>query len=157
MAIEMLEKLNSLRKTWRKKGLAKPLNARIGIHTGVCTVGNFGSEDRLDYTIIGNGVNLASRLETSSEVNKILLSEDTYLLVRNKISCKKKKSINVKGISYPVQTYEVSGFLDLNKNLFEKNIPGLSLSLDKTEIEDNESAIKLLSDVLKKLKSSNNK
>ena len=157
MAIEMLEKLNSLRKTWRKKGLAKPLNARIGIHTGVCTVGNFGSEDRLDYTIIGNGVNLASRLETSSEVNKILLSEDTYLLVRNKIACKKKKSINVKGISYPVQTYEVSGFLDLNKNLFEKNIPGLSLSLDKTEIEDNESAIKLLSDVLKKLKSSNNK
>ena len=157
MAIEMLEKLNSLRSTWRKKGLAKPLNARIGIHTGVCTVGNFGSEDRLDYTIIGNGVNLASRLETSSEVNKILLSEDTYLLVRNKIACKKKKSINVKGISYPVQTYEVSGFLDLNKNLFEKNIPGLSLSLDKTEIEDNESAIKLLSDVLKKLKSSNNK
>ena len=109
MAIEMLEKLNSLRITWRKKGLAKPLNARIGIHTGVCTVGNFGSEDRLDYTIIGNGVNLASRLETSSEVNKILLSEDTYLLVRNKIACKKKKSINVKGISYPVQTYEVSG------------------------------------------------
>ena len=102
-------------------------------------------------------MNLASRLETSSEVNKILLSEDTYLLVRNKIACKKKKSINVKGISYPVQTYEVSGFLDLNKNLFEKNIPGLYLSLDKTEIEDNESAIKLLSDVLKKLKSSNNK
>ena len=120
MAIEMLEKLDSLRSTWRKKGLAKPLNARIGIHTGVCTVGNFGSEDRLDYTIIGNGVNLASRLETSSEVNKILLSEDTYLLVRNKIACKKKQSINVKGISYPVQTYEVSGFLDLNKIYLEK-------------------------------------
>ena len=49
MAIEMLEKLNSLRSK-------KTINARIGIHTGVCTVGNFGSEDRLDYTIIGNGV-----------------------------------------------------------------------------------------------------
>ena len=70
---------------------------------------------------------------------------------------RKKKAINVKGVSYPIQTYEVSGFLDLNKNLFEKNIPGLSLSLDKREIEDNESAIKLLSDVLKKLKSSNKK
>ena len=74
-----------------------------------------------------------------------------------KLLVRKKKSINVKGISYPVQTYEVTGFLDLNKNLFEKNIPGLSLSLDKTEIEDNDSAIKLLSDVLKKLKSSNKK
>ena len=62
MAMDMLEELNKLRISWRKKGLAKPLNARMGIHTGVCTVGNFGSEDRLDYTIIGNGVNLASRL-----------------------------------------------------------------------------------------------
>ena len=49
MAIEMLERLKFLRKFWRDKGISKPLNARIGIHTGVCTVGNFGSEDRLDY------------------------------------------------------------------------------------------------------------
>ena len=91
MALEMLEELNKLRIFWRKKGLAKPLNARIGIHTGVCTVGNFGSEDRLDYTIIGNGVNLASRLESNSNLNKILLSEDTYLLVKNRITCEKKR------------------------------------------------------------------
>ena len=60
------------------------------------TVG-FSSEDRLDYTII-NGVNLASRIETNAEPNKILLSEDTYLLIKNNISCLKKQKISVKGI-----------------------------------------------------------
>ena len=153
MAMDMLEELNKLRISWRKKGLAKPLNARMGIHTGVCTVGNFGSEDRLDYTIIGNGVNLASRLEARAGINKILISEDTYLLIRNKIICEKKEPINVKGISYPVQTYEVVKFSQKNENLIERNIPGLSLSIDKSEIEDNKIAIKVVSEVLKDLKS----
>ena len=152
MAMDMLEELNKLRISWRKKGLAKPLNARMGIHTGVCTVGNFGSEDRLDYTIIGNGVNLASRLEARAGINKILLSEDTYLLIRNKIICEKKEAINVKGISYPVQTYEVVKFSQENDNLIERNIPGLSLSIDKSEIEDNKIAIKVVSEILKDLK-----
>ena len=111
MALEMLEKLELLREAWRERGLARSLNARMGIHSGVCTVGNFGSEDRLDYTVIGNGVNLAARLEANSESNKILISEDTYLLVKEEIKCIKKQEISVKGISYPIQTYEVSGFI----------------------------------------------
>ena len=78
MAIEMLERLKFLRKFWRDKGISKPLNARIGIHTGVCTVGNFGSEDRLDYTIIGNGVNLASRIETNAEPNKTKIMKSIF-------------------------------------------------------------------------------
>ena len=81
MALEMLDKIESIREFWRDRGVARPLNVRMGVHTGVCTVGNFGSEDRLDYTVIGNGVNLASRLESNSEPNQILISEDTYLLV----------------------------------------------------------------------------
>ena len=47
----------------------------MGIHTDVCTVGNFGSAERLDYTVLGNGVNLASRLESSAGANEILISE----------------------------------------------------------------------------------
>ena len=156
MAIEMLEKLKILRIFWRDKGISKPLYARIGIHTGVCTVGNFGSEDRLDYTIIGNGVNLASRIETSAEPNKILLSEDTYLLIKKDIICSKKQKIVVKGISYPVQTYEVLGFAGKyykNLSIFKKSIPGLSLSLNKSEIEDNQSAIDLIKKALRSLQS----
>ena len=156
MAIEMIEKLKILRNFWRDKGISKPLNARIGIHTGVCTVGNFGSEDRLDYTIIGNGVNLASRIETSAEPNKILLSEDTYLLIKKDIICSKKQKIVVKGISYPVQTYEVLRFVDKypkNLSIVKKSIPGLSLSLNKSEIEDNQSAIDLIKDALRSLES----
>ena len=154
MALEMLEKLELLREAWRERGLARSLNARMGIHSGVCTVGNFGSEDRLDYTVIGNGVNLAARLESNSESNKILISEDTYLLVKEEIKCIKKQEISVKGVSYPIQTYEVSGFTSSSSSYSSKlvkSIPGLSLTFDPNEIEDNERAMKLISDVLSRL------
>ena len=154
MALEMLEKLELLREAWRERGLARSLNARMGIHSGVCTVGNFGSEDRLDYTVIGNGVNLAARLEANSESNKILISEDTYLLVKEEIKCIKKQEISVKGISYPIQTYEVSGFTSSSSSYSSKlvkSIPGLSLTFDPNEIEDNDRAMKLISDVLSRL------
>ena len=154
MALEMLEKLELLREAWRERGLARSLNARMGIHSGVCTVGNFGSEDRLDYTVIGNGVNLAARLESNSEANKILISEDTYLLVKEEIKCIKKQEISVKGVSYPIQTYEVSGFTSSSSSYSSKlvkSIPGLSLTFDPNEIEDNDRAMKLISDVLSRL------
>ena len=155
MALEMLDKIESIRAFWRDKGVARPLNVRMGVHTGVCTVGNFGSEDRLDYTVIGNGVNLASRRESNSEPNQILISEDTYLLVKEQVRCKQKEAISVKGISHPVQTYQVINLYDSkesdNKPL-EHKIPGLSLTLDPSGLEDHEAARQLLSAALKRLK-----
>ena len=158
MAMEMLKKLEELRKEWRKKGLALPLNARIGIHTGICTVGNFGSEDRLDYTIIGNGVNLASRLESNANSNSILISEDTYLHVQEKIECKKYKEFKVKGISYPVQTYYVEGMVNnisSQENGLNQNIPGFSLNLNLEHIEDRAFVKKSLLDAINQLEINN--
>ena len=118
-----------LREDWKRKGLALPINARMGIHTGICTVGNFGSEDRLDYTIIGNGVNLASRLESHARPNSILVSEDTYQHIQDEILCNKHQKFKVKGVAYPVQTYCVDKLLNKNvsnKHNLKKNFQGFS-------------------------------
>ena len=97
---------------------------------------------------------MASRLESNSEPNKILISEDTFLLVKDEMKCIKKNDISVKGLSYPVKTYEVSGFSS-NSNLYSsklvKSIPGLSLTFDPNEIEDNDRAMKLISEILSRL------
>jgi adenylate cyclase len=58
MAVTMQKRMRELSAIWRSKGIEQPFELRIGITTGYCTVGNFGSEDRLDYTAIGNAVNL---------------------------------------------------------------------------------------------------
>ena len=86
MALKMKKILKTLRKSWEETGLSESLDVRMGIHTDVCTVGNFGSKDRLDYTVLGNGVNLASRLESSASSNEILISENTHNLVKMKLN-----------------------------------------------------------------------
>ena len=65
MALAMRKRIAELQSTWQASGIDDPLRCRMGINTGVCTVGNFGSEDRMDYTIVGADVNLAARLETA--------------------------------------------------------------------------------------------
>ena len=107
MALAMRKRMLELEGIWRDSGLDKPLKVRIGINTGFCTVGNFGSEDRMDYTIIGGGVNLASRLETAATPGEILISYETRAHVKDKIQCEDHGEVNVKGIAYPVATYQV--------------------------------------------------
>lgn len=110
MALEMKERLYELQSSWRETGLIdRPFQARIGINTGYCTVGNFGSQDRMDYTIIGHEVNLASRLEASAAAGGILLAAETYSLVKNWLEAEEQKSITVKGFSQPIRTFHVVG------------------------------------------------
>ena len=110
--VEMQEKMSSLKSVWGKNfGLSRPLQIRMGINTGYCTVGNFGSVDRIDYTAIGAGVNLAARLESAAKPGSILISSETFLMIGDNLDCKEQGSIVLKGISAPVTTYEVLGSL----------------------------------------------
>ncbi|SMG62918.1 adenylate/guanylate cyclase, partial [methanotrophic bacterial endosymbiont of Bathymodiolus sp.] len=109
MAIEMREHLKYLREKWISQGISDPLHIRIGINTGYCTVGNFGSENRMDYTIIGGQVNLASRLETQADTDQILISHETFALVQDSIICESKGEISVKGVAHQVKSYQVIG------------------------------------------------
>jgi adenylate cyclase len=105
MAQEMQETLHGLQDNWHQYGLQSPLQMRIGIATGFCTVGNFGSETRLEYTAIGSGVNTAARLEAAAENGEILMSFDTYSLVSDQIPCQELSTVNLKGIG-PVRTFQ---------------------------------------------------
>ena len=109
MAISMKKALEELRKNWELAGVSESLDVRMGIHTDMCTVGNFGSLDRLDYTVLGNGVNLASRLESLADSNEILISENTYNLIKKEINCNYFDSLTVKGRAHSIKTFQVLG------------------------------------------------
>jgi class 3 adenylate cyclase len=114
MAIAMRKAMEDLQLRWRKEGIERPPALRMGINSGLCKVGNFGNENRLDYTLLGRAVNLASRLESSAESNEILLSEDTYGLVKDTVHCIDKGQISIKGLSEAVNVYSA---IDLHKHL----------------------------------------
>jgi adenylate cyclase len=141
MAIAMRERMRDLEAIWRDSGLEKPLKCRIGINTGFCTVGNFGSEDRLDYTIIGGGVNLASRLESAATPGEILISYETYALIKDEIECEEHGELTVKGIAYPVRTYQVvnrhAATVDGPQRIREDH-PNLKLSVDLDVMSEEE-------------------
>jgi class 3 adenylate cyclase len=133
MAIGMRRRMYDLEDIWRESGIERPLQVRMGIHTDYCTVGNFGSEDRMDYTIIGRAVNIASRLESLATPGEILISYETFAQVKNKIHCQEHGEVKIKGISYPVATYQVVesyGQLGRARRHFSENHPSFIVDLD---------------------------
>jgi class 3 adenylate cyclase/phosphoglycerate-specific signal transduction histidine kinase len=133
MAIAMRDRMRELSGVWRVSGLEKPPRCRTGINTGFCTVGNFGSEDRMDYTIIGGGVNLACRLEQMAPPGEILISYETYAHVKDEVCCEEHGHINVKGISHPVATYQVIDTYDnlgKSRDLIHEDYSTLKLDID---------------------------
>ena len=107
MALEMRDHVNELRKDWVRQAGSSDLHIRMGINTGWCTVGNFGSENRMDYTIVGKEVNAASRLESAAGTDQINISDSTYTLIQDEFECLKGPEIKVKGLAYSLQTYQV--------------------------------------------------
>ncbi len=139
MAIAMRKHMKVLRGQWRAQGITKPMEIRMGISTGYCTVGNFGAETRMDYTIIGPEVNLASRLESAADAGEILISHETYSLVKEVVLCRDKGLISVKGFSKPVQIYQVVDFrrdLGATSSFIEHELPGFSMYLDTNNVQN---------------------
>ena len=106
--IEMLDKVQELHKKWEKEG--KPLiEIGIGINTGEVFVGNIGSEKRMEYTVIGDTVNLASRLESYNKTykTKILISSTTYEASKDFVSVNKISDVEIRGKAHRIDVYEV--------------------------------------------------
>ena len=103
-ALEMLEKLQIF---WKSIDESKRFQIRIGINTGVVIAGNIGSLSRMEYTVIGDPVNLASRLESKASANTVLIGESTYKKVEGIFQTKQLGSIKVKGKEEPVLVYQV--------------------------------------------------
>src|SRR5262245_21983630 len=154
MAIAMQRRMRELQAEWRDRGSQKPFQLRIGINTGYCTVGNFGSEDRMDYTIIGSEVNLASRLQSHAELGGILLSHETYSLIKDHVLAEERTPIHAKGIAKPVRNYEVSALVDDSVKqghaLYEEQ-EGLRVLVDLQKL-DKAKAVKALERVFTRLK-----
>jgi adenylate cyclase len=156
MAIAMQDRIAGLNAKWRNAGIEQPFRVRMGINTGYCNVGNFGSDDRMDYTIIGAEANLAARLQSVAAPGHIVVSYETYALVRDIVVAQALSPITMKGISREVIPYAVSGVLDPSGQtvqVFSEHQTGLDFYLNANMI-DAESAGRIrqvLQDALKAL------
>ena len=154
MAIAMQRRMRELEQEWRARGLERPFRIRIGISTGFATVGNFGSRDRMDYTIYGNQVNLAARLQSAAEPGGILLSYETNALVQGIVLTEEYPPMTVKGFVRPINVYKVLGtyqaLVDEGRVVLQER-EGLRVLVDLTKQVSSE-AIKVLEEVLAELK-----
>jgi class 3 adenylate cyclase len=157
MAVAMRNRMEELSDIWHADGIAKPLRVRMGIHTGYCTVGNFGSEDRMDYTIVGGTVNTASRLETLAEPGEILISYETFALVRDIVQCVEAGEVEVKGIAYPLAVFRVvDNYSNLGERRHMQEIQAhfsVEIDLDRMSTEDRENALEVLKSAMNLLDS----
>jgi class 3 adenylate cyclase len=137
MAWRMQRRLLELNAKWRAAGIEQPFKARMGINSGYCNVGNFGSSDRMDYTIIGAEANLAARLQSIAEPGGIVVSYETFALASDVISGHPLAPITMKGISREVIPYALDSVLDASAKgeLIIERMTGLDFYLDSSVVD----------------------
>lgn len=109
MALQMRDRVRELDRVWHEKGISKPLRVRMGINTGYCTVGNFGSEHRMEYTVLGSPVNLAARLQTAAAPDTILMGESTQVLIQDLVDSTPMADMELKGFARRIGCYRLNG------------------------------------------------
>ena len=156
MAIAMQRRMADLQADWRDRGHEQPFRMRIGINTGYCNVGNFGSADRMDYTIIGGEVNLAARLESQADADGILLSYETFALVRDMVDAEERPSIEAKGIRREIRPFALADFLDpsAEDRFIRYSRDGVTIRIDPKKLtdEDRQETLAQLAEVIDRLR-----
>lgn len=158
MAMAMQRGMADLQDLWREMGPSKTFRIRIGINTGFCDVGNFGSDLRMDYTIIGPEVNLAARLEQAAEPGGILISGETYALVRDEIEADQSVSIAAKGFAEPITAHAVRVLVEISgsaRRVLQRDLQGIRtlIEQDRLPTEDRAAAARELRSMADKLNS----
>jgi adenylate cyclase len=131
MAIRMRSRIAELQKYWKKCGVPRSLRVRMGVATGYCTVGNFGSDLRLDYTVLGSPVNLAARLQGIAEPDTILVDQTTQTLIEEKVQTELRGETTPKGFARALDYFEVS---DFKSSAHRKDRQQLSHVGDRVEV-----------------------
>ena len=137
----MQERMKVLQNKWKNQGFLDAFEIRIGVNTGYCNVGNFGSDQRLTYTIIGGEVNIAQSLEGNADPNGILISYETYALTQDLIEVEERQNLSLKGINRIVKCFAVKkrkpkkikdkSNVIINNNLKNNNIEEQKKSLEE--------------------------
>ena len=151
MAIAMRKQMKFLRERWVKMGYSA-LHIRMGVSTGYCHVGNYGAVHRMAYTIVGRDANLAARLQNAAEIDEILISDETYKLVKNYYLCSPQEPVELKGIQGSIKSWKVIekySAKQTHQQWFDYEYKGFQLVLNLEQVQNYEYAE--LVDVLEKL------
>ncbi len=157
MAVAMQRRMADLQAQWREKGYDKPFRMRAGINSGYCNVGNFGSDLRMDYTIIGAEVNLAARIEQLAEPDGIMLSYETWALVQDEFQAEERAPLKAKGIAKEIRCFALKNVHDASaapRSFLVKERPGLRLTLNLAQLgkDSREQALADLQDVMERIR-----
>ena len=138
MGIEMLAFVEKNEELFKEQfNFPEKLEIRIGVHSGVCSVGNFGSDQRLDYTVIGRAVNVAARLEQAAPNNSMRVSNSTKSLLGDTFQVSDSIEVKAKGIDRPIIGYILTNQVS-KRSLVTVKEEGISLKFDPSIVDKKE-------------------